>query len=76
VKPMILSMNVRLQTCSCVPFITLVNERAPSGLYMCPFYCGQVMDGCACSGRSGLNPFFDMFMTHLLKGENLKQFTS
>jgi len=41
---------------------------------MCHFYCGQVMDRCACSGSSCLNRFYDMFMTHLWKGENLKQF--
>jgi len=54
----------------------LVNERAPSGLCMCPFYCGQVMDRCACLGSSGSNFFYDMFMTHLWKGENLRQFIS
>jgi len=35
----------------------LVNERAPSGLCMCPFYCGQVIDRCSCSGSSCLIPF-------------------
>jgi len=54
----------------------LVNERAPSGLCMCSFYCGQVMGRSACSGNSFLNPFYDMFMTHLWKGENLRQITS
>jgi len=57
----------------------LVIERAPLGLCMYPFYCDQVMDRCAwCaySCSSGLNPFYDMFMTHLWKGENLRQFTS
>jgi len=44
-------------------------EAKPSGLCMCPLYCGQVMDRCACSGGSCLNPFYDMFMTHLCKGE-------
>jgi len=48
----------------------------PSVLCRCPFYCGQVIDRCACSGSSCLNPFYDMFMTHLWKGENLRQFTS
>jgi len=71
VRPMILSMSVRLQTCPCVSFIALANERAPSDLCMCPFYCGQVMDRCACSGSSCLNPFYDMFMTHLWKGDIL-----
>jgi len=32
----------------------LVNERALSGLCMWPFYCGQAMDRCACSGSSCL----------------------
>jgi len=72
---MILSMSVRLRACACVPFIALVNERAPSGLCMYPFYCGQVMDRCACSGSPCLNTFYDMFMTHLWKRENLRQFT-
>jgi len=76
VRPMILSMGVRLQTCPLVLFIALVNEREPSGLCMCPFYCGQVMDRYACSGSSCLNPLYDMFMTHLWKEENLRQFTS
>jgi len=71
VRPMILSMSVRLQTCPCVSFIALANERAPSDLCMCPFYCGQVMDRCACTGSSCLNPFYDMFMTHLWKGDIL-----
>jgi len=71
VRHMILSMNVRLQTCPCVPFIALVNERAPSCLCMCPFYCGQVMDRCVCSSCSCLNTFYDMIMTHLWKRENL-----
>jgi len=75
-RPMILSMSVRLPPCACVPFIALVNERAPSGLCMCPFYCGQVTDRCACSGSSSLNPFYDMFMSHLWKGKNLRQLTS
>jgi len=35
----------------------LVNEHAPSGLCMWPFYCGQVMDRCAYSGSSCLNTF-------------------
>jgi len=30
----------------------------------------------SCSGSSCLNPFYDKFMTHLWKGENLRQFTS
>jgi len=45
----------------------LVNERAPSA-----FFSGQVIDRCACSGSSCLNPFFDMFMTRLRKGEILE----
>jgi len=52
----------------------LVNEHAPSGL--CPFYSGQVMKRGACSSSACLNPFYDMFMTRLWKGENLRQFTS
>jgi len=28
----------------------------PSVLCRCPFYCGQVIDRCACSGSSCLNP--------------------
>jgi len=50
----------------------LVNGRAPSDLWMCPFYSGQVIDRCTCSGSSGLNPFYDMFMTRLCKGEILE----
>jgi len=52
--------------------LAIVNERAPSGLCLCPFYCGQVMDRYACSGSSCWNSFYDMFMTHLWKGENQK----
>jgi len=63
VRPMILSMSVCLLGCACVPFIALVNERAPSGLCMCPFYCSQVIDRCAYSGSSCLSPFYDMFWT-------------
>jgi len=76
VRPMILSMSVRLLGCACVPFIALVNERAPSWFYMCPFYCGQIIDRCACSGSFCLNPFYDIFMTYLWKGENPRQLTS
>jgi len=47
----------------------LVDGRALSDLCMCPFYSGQVIDRWACSGSSCLNPFRDMFMTRLWKGE-------
>jgi len=40
-------------------------------LCMCSFYSGQVMDGCACSGSSCLNPFYDIFITRLWKEEIL-----
>jgi len=51
--------------------VGLVNGRAASDLCMCPFYSGQEMDRCACSGSFCLNPFYDMFMTRLWKGEIL-----
>jgi len=55
------------------PMILPMSERL-HGLWMCPFYSGQVMDRCACSGSSCLNPFYDMFMT--CYDLNLRQFTS
>jgi len=52
-----------------------VNGRAPSDLCMCPFCSGQVINRCACSGSSCLNPFYDMFITPLWKGEILENLT-
>jgi len=50
----------------------LGNGHAPSDLCMCPFYSGQVIDRCACLRNSCLNPFYDMLMTRLRKGEILE----
>jgi len=54
-----------------VPKMENISLREPSDLCMCPFYSGQVIDRCACSGSSCLNAFCDMFMTRLWKGEIL-----
>jgi len=52
----------------------IINERVPSGLCVYPFHCSQVMERCACSGRSCWSSFNDMLMSHLWKGEILRQY--
>jgi len=70
VRPMILPISVCLQTCPCVPFIALFNKRAPSGLCMYPFYCGQVMDRCACSGSSSESLLWHVYGTFVERRES------